>query len=310
MDVDTILELLDEPFVSYQHEAMEAAVEQQSAITPRLLERLEAAAADLEGWEGAEGPGLLYTLALLSHFREPAAHPLALRLARWDEEVIEPVLGDAITEFLPIVFYHTRNGDNAGIRALLEDPAVYGWCRAAAAETLSWCALFGELDRSELQAYFVGLLHDDRFPVPGDGAPLGVFHALLNLYPSAHEQALREWARGADTAGLLFPQADIDHALAEREETALAAQRERVAARLPSDVHGYLAHWAGFQPGFWDGELEPDPFGTGDRDPIPAPPPTEPSRATKPKKPAADDKKRKRKQQKQSRKANRKRKRK
>jgi hypothetical protein len=308
LDVETILQALDEPFVSYQHEAMEAAVEQQAAITPRLLERLEAAVVDPEGWAGADGLGLLYTLALLSHFREPAAHPLVLRLARWPEAVIEPVLGDAITELLPVVLYQTRNGDHAGIRALLEDPAACGWCRGAAAETLAWCALFGELDRGELQSYFVTLLRDDRFAEPEDPAPIGVFHALLELYPSAYEGELRDWARGAEMPGLLNPEADIDYVFARGESDALADAREETADRLPKNVHDYLEHWAGFQPGFWDDEPEPDPFANEDWGQGPAVPRPEPARATKPKAPAAGAKKRKRTQQKQSRKTNRKRK--
>ena len=308
MDVETILEALDEPFASYQREAMDAAVEQQAAITPRLLQRLEAAAADPEGWEGADGPGLLYTLALLSHFREPTAHPLTLRLARWPEAIIEPMLGDAVTELLPVVFYQTRNGDNAGIRALLEDPSADGWCRGAAAETLSWCALFGELDRGELQSYFVTLLRDDHFAEPGDDAAVGLFHALLNLYPSAYERELRDWARGAETPGPLNPEADIDYVLDRGEDKALALAREQTAERLPTDVHDYLGHWAGFQPGFWDDEPTLDPFGEPDLNAgLDAPRPA-PARATKPKAPPAGAKKRKRKQQKQSRKANRKRK--
>jgi len=234
--------------------------------------------------------------------------PRALRLARWPEAVIEPVLGDAITEFLPIVLYQTRNGDTAGVQALLEDRSAYGWCRGTAAETLSWCALFGELDRAELQTYFVGLLRDDRFAEPGDAALVGLFHALLELYPSAYEGELRDWTRGAEMPGLLNPEAGIDAVFARGEGDALAQAREQTAERLPTDVHDYLAHWVSFQPGFWDEEAAMDPFADEDGGQGLAAPRPEPAHVTKPKVPGAGTKKRKRKQQKQSHKANRKRK--
>lgn len=312
MEPDDILARLDTPYASYQWEAMDAAVEQQSALTPLLLQRLESAAADPEALLDADSPGLLYALALVAHFRETAAQEPLLRLASWPEDVIDELLGDAITELLPAVLWRTSGGETNGLRRLLEDRSAYGFCRGAAAEALSWGALFGDLDHEAIESYLLALLDDETFAEPGDPAWYCVFHSVLDLYPQAHEDRLREWIRTADIPSYETPEGDLDWTLREPREQALAWKREEATRRLPTDVHGYLSHWAGFQPGYWDeAETRADPFeGEAWAETGPMGPADEigPSRGTKPKGPDPATKKRKRKQQKKARKANRKRK--
>lgn len=309
MEPDDILARLDTPYASYQWDAMDAAVEQQAALTPLLLERLQSAAADPEALLDAEGPGLLYTLALVAHFRETAAHEPLLRLASWPEDVIDELLGDAVTELLPAVLWRTSGGATDGLRRLLEDRSAYGFSRGAAAEALAWGALFGDLDHEAIETYLLGLLGDETFADHGDPAWYCVFHSVLDLYPKAREDRLREWARSGRIPAYETPEQDLDWTLREPREQALAWKREQAARRLPGDVHGYLSRWAGFQPGFWDdAETRAAPFegevwpGT---DPIAPPGEVGPARATKPKGPDPTTKKRKRKQQKKARKANR-----
>lgn len=310
MEPDDILARLDTPHASYQWEAMDAAVAQQSALTPLLLQRLDSAAADPEALLDTDAPGLLYTLALLAHFRETAAHEPLLRLASWPEDVIDELLGDAITELLPAMLWRTSGGETDGLRRLLEDRSAYGFCRGAAAEALAWGALFGDLDYEAIETYLLGLLDDETFAEHGDPAWYCVFHSVLDLYPLAHEDHLREWIRTARIPSYETPEGDLDWTLREPREQALAWKREQAARRLPADVHGYLSHWAGFQPGFWDhADGRADPFegeAWPEMGPVPQPGEIGPGAATKPKGSDPASKKRKRKQQKRARKANRK----
>lgn len=312
MEPDDILARLDEPRTSYQWEAMDAAVAQQAALTPLLLQRLESAAADPEALLDTDAAGLLYTLALLAHFRETAAHEPLLRLASWPEDVIDELLGDAITELLPAVLWRTSGGQTDGLRRLLEDRTAYGFCRGAAAEAVTWGTLFGDLDHEAIETYLLGLLDDETFAEPGDPAWYCVFHCVLDLNPQEHEDRLREWIRTAQVPSYETPEGDLDWTLREPRAQALTHKREEAARRLPADVHGYLSHWAGFQPGFWDeADTRADPFegvGRPETGPVPPPDAIGPVRATKPKGPDPATKKRKRKQQKRARKANRERK--
>ena len=332
MTLNEILQQLDDPEASYQWEAVDAAVEHRDEITPLLLQRLEAASRDPQPWLESDSPGLLYTLALLAHFRERAAHAALVRLARQPEEIIEPLLDDAITETLPLALWLTSGGDLDGVRALADDRAAPPWCRAIAADVVAWGALFGTLDRDDTLAWLAQRLTDPTYAEPGHPALDGVLHALLDLHPQPHEALLRDWLRSSEDAEWgSASEAILDRVLAQDRQAFLEEMREEVAARIPDDIHGYLSHWYGFQPGgagpeegeleeflqWLDGELDatmdeelPLPeFAPGYDDDLALPPLPDPApgpRATRPKPPPAGTRKKKRKQQKKARKAGRK----
>ncbi|MEX2575736.1 MAG: DUF1186 domain-containing protein [Halofilum sp. (in: g-proteobacteria)] len=307
-----ILDRLDEPDASYQRRAMEQAVAQSAAMTPLLLQRLEAVVAEPEIWSDADNAGLLYAMALLGYFREPGAHDALLRLAALPEEVLEHLLGDATTEYLPVVLWQTSGGETAGLKRLLELRGASGYGRGAAAEALGFGALFGTLDRREVSAYLVTLLQDKSVADLNDPVWFGLTQVLLDLYPDEHETALRIYIREDNPDPFGIRESDLDRVLAEDRDSALAKQRERSAQRFPDDVHGYLSHWFGFQPFNLDGvaqgtdpfsDLDAGDFGYGAYPPNPGR-----GDATKPKGPDPEKKKKKRKQEKKARKTNRKRK--
>lgn len=307
-----ILDRLEDPEASYQWHAMDQAVAQAPAITPLLLERLRSAADDPEAALAHDHPGLLYAIVLLAYFGETAAHEPLLRLAALPEDLQEPLLGDAITELLPVVLWHTSGGETAGLKRVVADREAYGFGRGAAAEALGLGVLRDELDRGEISAYLASLLADEPLAPPGDPAWFGVIRALLELHPDEHEAVIRAHLRGPDSDVDGIRESDLDRALAEDREQALERYRRAARLRFPEDVHGYLSHWAGFQPRHPErpGDAS-DPFSPSYLD-DPAyrgggPPAPGSSGATKPRGPRQEKKKRKRKQQKKSRKANRKR---
>lgn len=308
---EQILARLDDPWAYYQWEAMEQAVAQRVAIKPLLLERLEQVATDPEAWIDHGQAGLLYTVALLSHFADPAAHEPLLRLAHLPEELHDPLLGDATTEFLPVALWRTSARETAGLKRLLEDRSAYSFARGAAAEALVFGALFGALDRNEINAYLASLLQDQTFAEPYDPVWTGIVQALIDLYPAEHETVIREYLRRDDRDSFGVTEDELDHALARDRETALDEALQDVTRRFPCDVHGYLSNWAGFRPPETD-PLDPereDPFLeslSSGYDPGFPPPPGSARGATKPNGPNPDKKKKKRKQQKKARKTNRK----
>jgi len=331
MTLDEILQQLDDPDASYQWDAVDAAVEHKDEITPLLLQRLEAVSRDPQLWLDFDSPGLLYTIVLLAHFRESAAHAALLRLARQPDEIIEPLLGDAITETLPVALWQTRGGDLEGVRGLVDERVASPWSRSIAAEVITWGALFGTLDREDTLAWLAQRLDDPAFAAPGDWARDGVLLALLDLYPQSYESVVRAWLRSSDEPeGDSVGEADLDAVLAQDREAFLEGRREEIGARIPDDIHDYLWHWAGFQPGATDpaqdqlndflewlaDELDDPPdedltfpeFDPDYHEP-PLPPLPEPAagpRATRPKPPPPATRKKKRKQQKKARKASRK----
>ncbi|HKK14372.1 MAG TPA: DUF1186 domain-containing protein [Gammaproteobacteria bacterium] len=313
MDTESILIELDDLLASYQWKAVEAAVAQQEAITPRLLEWLQFIADSPWEWMDEAGPGALYAIALVAHFRESAAHEPLLRIAALPGITLEALIGDGLTELLPAALWRTSGGQDQGLRALIENREAYGFGRSAAADALYFGALWGEWDFTEVRDYLVGLLAEEDFAEEGDPAWGGVFHTVLSMYPQEHADFLREWTRKRPVSPLEDLETDLDWVLRQDRQTFLDEERERSLERLPEDVHGFLAHWAGFQPGYWE-ELDEDWEALPEPDEGPVDEPlfsgafgAEPkAKATKPAGQEASKKKAKRKQQKKARKTNRK----
>lgn len=312
MEPQAILAALDEPFAPYQREAVDAAVAQQEAITPFLLERLEAITSDPEGWLAVEdrGPLLLYSLVLLPHFRETRAHSYVLSLAALPGDVAEPLLGDAISELLAMALWRTSGGDITGIQEVAQDRRAYGYGRWAGMEALTQAALLEELDAESIRATLGEWLADDSFAARGDSAWEALMVNLLALHATEHAHLLRRRVREGYIAWPV-QEREIDDTFNRDREAALAEARKWAERRLSDDVHSHLSHWASFQPGFWD-EPEADEVPAGELFASQDLPPLwegAGSMSQKGSKPAAPDpkkKKKKRKQQKADRKANRK----
>ena len=309
MDPQEILATLDEPYAPYQREAVEAAVAQQEAVTPFLLERLEAVVSDPEGWLAGEdrGPLLLYSLALLPHFRETRAHPHVLSLAGLPGDVAEPLLGDAISELLAMTLWRTSGGDSTGIQELAQNRGAYGYGRWAAMTALAEAALLEELDAEAIRATLGEWLADDSFAARGDPAWEGLMVNLLSLHATEHDHWLRRRVREGYIAWPVRER-EIDEVFNRDRDAALAEAREWAERRFSDDVHSHLSHWASFQPGYWDEEEVPGGGFYASQD-LPPLFPGEESNGGPASKPAGADpkkKKHKRKQQKKDRKANRK----
>lgn len=79
----------------------------------------------------------LFSLYLLSKFREKKAFPYILALASLPEEWPEELLGDCITESLTSFIVSTFNSDISSIKKLIEDQKANIWSRAAALKSLA-----------------------------------------------------------------------------------------------------------------------------------------------------------------------------
>lgn len=299
MPPDRLLAVLEDPAASYQWAAMDEAVRQREAITPLLLERLDSVIADPQREVDHPTPGLMYALVLLGHFREQRAHEPLLRLAALPAATVDYLLGDAITELLPVWLWQTSGGEQSGLKRLLEDREASGYCRGGAAEALAFGALYGFFEREPIEDDLVALLQDSASAMPGNPVLNSVYMALITLYPDRHTPFLREWLRSGVSDIWPAEEGELDELLETPRDRWLADSRTAVDQRFPETVHGYMSHWAGFQPGFRDegGRFGGPPRGGSARSA---------RKATKPKGPPGEKKKHKRRQQKQARKRNRK----
>ena len=158
MHIEDILNHFDDPNGRFPKEALNAALEQQEAITPYLLSILKNT---IKNFEAIDDYQMDYTFSLyiLSKFREKQAFPYVLALASLPDEWPEELLGDCITEALARFIVSTFNDDLVAIKTLIENPNLNEWSRNAALKSLLGLVALDKLKRNELVDYIHTLFH-------------------------------------------------------------------------------------------------------------------------------------------------------
>ena len=146
----------------FPKEAVQAAIAQQSAITPKLISCLNKAIEDKSSLE-ENAVGHLFAVFLLSQFQEKTAFESMIRLARLPEDDIDLLIGDSITEDLHRFIASTYNGDLLAIKRLIEDIEINQWSRKAALKSLVILANEGQVDVDETIGYMKNLFTHPSF---------------------------------------------------------------------------------------------------------------------------------------------------
>ncbi len=161
MGITQILKELERNTGTFPRKAVEAAVEAREEITPELLRILEDTVARAKEIVAEDADGAyfahLYAMYLLAQFREAHAYPLVVRFARLEEDLLDALAGDFVTEGLCRVLASVCDGDTGPIEELIEDGEVGEYARSAALNSLLVLVAEGDKSRGEVMAYFKGL---------------------------------------------------------------------------------------------------------------------------------------------------------
>lgn len=135
--------------VGYPYEAAELLRANRDALTPFLLQTLEAFANDPQEI-AAEADYILHfnVICFLVEFRETRAYPLLVSASRLDEDAAESVFGDFVSEVLPQAFAVLCGGDLAPLENLAADTNVCPWIRNAVARAIVIRICEADLDRN------------------------------------------------------------------------------------------------------------------------------------------------------------------
>ncbi|MEZ5449213.1 MAG: DUF1186 domain-containing protein, partial [Thiolinea sp.] len=170
MSIEDILAAFQSvPKQQFPTEAIEAALAQQEAITPSLLEILDITPEQLDEQYRA-GPDeehasftFIFALYLLAQFREQRAFPLMLKFfSNPDSELVDEVSGDIVTEYLPSLLAATYNGDFSALTAVVNDLQVNSYVRTGIIRTLLILHAEQQLDEEGLLTYLENLF--DTYP--------------------------------------------------------------------------------------------------------------------------------------------------
>ncbi len=148
MNIVDILNAIERYTGSFPSQALSEAIEQREAITPELLRILDDTIARADEIVDQDPDGRymahLYAMYLLAQFREKRAYPLVVRFCRLEEEILDWLTGDFITEDLYRVLASVCHGDTSLIEGLVEDPEVFEYARSAALRSLTVLVMEGD----------------------------------------------------------------------------------------------------------------------------------------------------------------------
>lgn len=160
-------------------QALAEAARQREAITPYLLDAINTVYQKVQeiGDEVCDDPSYdlsYYALFLLAQFREQRAFPVFLQILTLDEDCLDMVLGDALTETMPSVLYSTFNGDVSALQAVIANDTLRPFARSAALRALGGILRDGGYAREDAVSFF-----RERLSALGTGEDEELFGALL-----------------------------------------------------------------------------------------------------------------------------------
>ncbi|MDR3342296.1 MAG: DUF1186 domain-containing protein [Treponema sp.] len=136
MTVDEIIENLTWFTTVYPREALEEARRCSAEITPRLLDALDYAYDNLEQWANEAAPPCyelhVYAAYLLAEFKEKRAFPKLCALLQFDEEGVDFLWGDTLTDRYSVLLRDTFNGDLQSLCKVIENNRYNKWGSGAA----------------------------------------------------------------------------------------------------------------------------------------------------------------------------------
>lgn len=161
--------LVDAPDHPYPQDIIQEMIDRHEELTPALLEVLSDAARLPEYYlEGGNWKLVTFACYVLAQFRVTAAYKPLCTLLAGEEDTIDELFGDMITGDLGNILASVYDGDDAPLRALVENKDVYEYVRGSAVALCYQCLLVeGKISREALEAYATELLGSKLEQKPG-----------------------------------------------------------------------------------------------------------------------------------------------
>ena len=186
-------------YAKFPKAAMREIIDRRDEMIPHLIVVLESAHANPK--EYLDGPQCMlptYAAYLLAQFRETGAYRPLLALLNLEAGIAEEIFGDSITEDVHIILASVFDGDEAPLRALIENPLAGEYARASAGlRTYPALIHAGHISAEAVERYFHDLFDHKLIREPSHvwnnlcstSADLG-FAALFPLIQKAFDDGL------------------------------------------------------------------------------------------------------------------------
>ena len=204
---------------------------------------------------------------LLAQMKQPQAYPRLVKLINYDEDAVDYLWGDILTEQYVQMLRDTFNGDSSLLPGLIENRSVSSYSRAMALRAWAMHYFDGRITRGEIVSYFRHLIHEVYTGEP-DSDDITVLSYIADC---TREQRLEELIEDVMT---IYARGGIDEFLCEESENYAAkfsdslywAEDEHI-----DDAIGELGKWRWFteiKPSDEDDDYDDD-VEIGRNDPCP-----------------------------------------
>ncbi|OGQ60308.1 MAG: hypothetical protein A3J24_06755, partial [Deltaproteobacteria bacterium RIFCSPLOWO2_02_FULL_53_8] len=177
-------------------------------VAPQLIAALAHMAADPSVAEDPDYVLHLYAMHLLAAWRDTRAYAPMLALGHHDEDTLDKVMGDTLTESYGRCLASVCDGDIQPLKALFEDTQACHWVRNAALDAIMVRVFEGDASRDELIQYLMdqGDAEAQRLRKPGATlSDLEVVNCIASVASDIGAAEMRERIEGWYDERLLDP---------------------------------------------------------------------------------------------------------
>lgn len=247
MLLEEILSQLETYNGTFPRLALESAIEQQSAITPKLLEIVGECKNNLDDLlEDSTYFLHLYAPYLLAQFREKAAYPLIIEFFSIPGDITLDVTGDLVTDDLSRIIASVFDGNLEPLKQLIENQQANKYVRSAGLKTLVTLVVQEIIPREQLIQYFAELFSRESKTKPDfiktklviNSCKLGAVE-LKPQIDEAFELNLID--------DLFIDQESVDDTFQKGTEAALIKLRQNRQFTLITDIITEMKSWACFR---------------------------------------------------------------
>jgi len=247
--VDEILAAFDFNDGIYPREMVDAAIERQSQIAPRLIDILKQVIADPTPYaENEDRFSHIYALMLLGHFKAAESHQTIIDLFSLPEKTVDSIYGDIITTNLPMILLNTCGGSVEAIRAMATNRSVGDYERISAIQAIVWAMVDGWISREGVIDLLGSLLNEDEAQQGSEFWGL-LANLACDIYPEENMPAIEKAYKDGLISPGMIPFEAFELALADNKEAVLADLREEREAAAIDDLHAEMSRWACFESG-------------------------------------------------------------
>ena len=242
------LEKFSKPFPK---EAIVFANAHREELAPYLIEVLTQVAADPSSVDDPDYMLHEYALHLLAAWADQRAYAPMVALGHHDEDTLDGVLGDTITESYGRCLATVCDGNLTPLKALFEDTQASHWARLAALNAMVVRVMEGDDSRDALVQYLTeqGDQEAKRLRQAGEVADLEVIDAIVNSACDLVAVELKERIQSWFDDGLLDAMYADKAGVAERMATTFESSRQTTLQRghgYVRDVEAEMGWWACF----------------------------------------------------------------